>query len=373
MAKPTLYSRLSGALDTALTDKYRYNPYTRSTVNIILLQVLLAILTVVVFGVALDLQQRSTVETVGQATQLVLEGRTVGAPLLSESLTQLRYKALQYVLLGIVLLSIFVGYLTARYALLPTKNSLQFQKRFIGNMAHEIRTPLAIIKTQTEVALMDPSLSASMRDTLTTTSEELDRISEILNNLLSFNTLLRPSSIALTEFDLLEKAKEVVERHASLAASRGIELSFSGGGMQKILGNMTGIDQVLTNLVKNALNYTPKHSDCSVTVEVEGDSERAIVRVTDTGIGIAKKDLFYIFQPFYRADTSRVRGVGGGTSGLGLAIVNEIVKAHQGKIFVRSVLNRGTTIEVSFPKVQPEARTETEGEDEIAELSTGSG
>src|SRR5262249_18259322 len=158
------------ALDTALTDRYRYNPYTRSTVNIILLQVLLAFLIVVIFGVALDLQQKSTVEAVGQATQLALEGRTLGAPLLSESLADVRVRTLQYVLLGVVLLGILFGYLTARYALLPTKKSLQFQKRFIGNMAHEIRTPLAVIKTHTEVALMDPSLSTAMRDTLTTTS-----------------------------------------------------------------------------------------------------------------------------------------------------------------------------------------------------------
>lgn len=369
MAKPTLYSRLSGALGTALTDKYRYNPYTRSTVNIILLQVLLAMVIVVIFGIALDLQQKSTVATVGQATQLVLEGRTAGAPLLSESLADVRFRTLQYVLLGVVLLSIFFGYLTAKYALLPTRNSLQFQKRFIGNMAHEIRTPLAVIKTHTEVALMDPSLPASMRETLTTTSGELDRISDIINNLLSFNTLVRPSNIALIEFDLAERAQAVVEQHMTLAKSRGIELTIATSGSQPILGNATGIDQVLTNLVKNALNYTPMHGDNSVTVDVTGDEERVRVSVADTGIGIAKKDLFYIFQPFYRADTSRARGVGGGTSGLGLAIVNEIVKAHQGKIFVRSVLGRGTTIEVSLPKAQPEALIVEDSENEVAELT----
>ncbi|MEA2701400.1 MAG: hypothetical protein QOE22_109 [Candidatus Parcubacteria bacterium] len=352
MAKTTLFSKLSGALDTVLTDKYRYNPYARSTINIILFQVLLAILIVVVFGFALKFQQDNTVATVGQATQRVLEGRSTGTPLLEESLEDVRQMTLAYVLLGLVLLTAFFGYLTARYALLPTKNSLQFQKRFIGNMAHEIRTPLAIIKTNTEVALMDPFLSSSMRDTLATTSGELDRISEIINNLLSFNTLLRPSSIAYAEIDLSETAQEVVARHEALAASRSIALTFSHNGPQVVFGNGTGLGQVLTNLVKNALNYTPRHADGSVTVEVDGDHERVTARVTDTGIGIAKKDLFYIFQPFYRADTSRVRGVGGGTSGLGLAIVNEIVKAHHGKISVRSVLGRGTSIEVSLPKHQ---------------------
>lgn len=370
MAKPTLFSKLSAALDTVLTDRYRYNPYTRSTINIILLQVLLTILIVVVFGFALKFQQDNTVATVDQATQMVLEGRTTGVPLLRESLADLRYLTLGYVLLGIVLLSVFFGYLTARYALRPTRDSLQFQKRFIGNMAHEIRTPLAIIKTNTEVALMDPALSSSMRETLTITGGELDRISEIINTLLSFNTMLRPSSIALAELDLSEAAEAVIERHEALARSRDISLTFSTNGPHMIFGNATGIDQVLTNLVKNALNYTPHHAGGSVTVEIIGNGEQVKVRVTDTGIGIAKKDLFYIFQPFYRADTSRARGVGGGTSGLGLAIVNEIVKAHQGKIFVRSVLGRGTTIELTLPKFQPEARDDAEdGDDDVGEMS----
>lgn len=368
MAKPTLYSKLSGALDTALTARYRHNPYARSTVNIILLQVLLAILIVVIFGMALKYQQESTVSTVGNATQMVLAGQTTGAPLLEESLQDVRQATLGYMLLGIVLLTIFFGYLSARYALLPTRNSLQFQKRFIGNMAHEIRTPLAIIKTNTEVALMDPSLSSSMRDTLTTTSGELDRISEIINNLLSFNTMLQPTSIARGELDLAELAERVVARHEALARSRGISLTFSNNGSQLICGNTTGLDQVLTNLVRNALNYTPQHSNGSVTIQIAGDEEQATVCVIDTGIGIAKKDLFYIFQPFYRADTSRVRGVGGGTSGLGLAIVNEIVKAHQGKIFVRSVLNRGTTIEVTLPKLKAEKTSDDTEDEEVGEV-----
>src|SRR5690349_4733039 len=123
MAKPTLYSKLSGALDTALTARYWHNPYVRSTVNIILLQVLLAILIVLVFGIALDYQQQNTVATVGQTTQMVLEGHAAGAPLLEDSLSAVRNMTLAYVLLGIVLLTMFFGYLTARFALLPTRNS----------------------------------------------------------------------------------------------------------------------------------------------------------------------------------------------------------------------------------------------------------
>ena len=152
MESLTRYLKQFAELGTDLTDRYRHNPYTRSTVNVILLQGLLAILIVISFGFILNLHQKNTVDTVGNATQAVLEGRSEGTPLLEDSLADARATTLQYVLLGIVLLTLFFGYLTAKYALRPTRSSLEFQKRFIGNMAHEIRTPLAIIKTNTEVA-----------------------------------------------------------------------------------------------------------------------------------------------------------------------------------------------------------------------------
>ena len=342
MANRTLFSKLSAASVTGLTHKYRYNPYWRSTVNIVLLQILLTIIIVMVFGYALQYQQESTLDVIS----------AYGASSY-EPLKEVRDKTLQYALAGLVALTAFFGYVAARYALGPTRTSLQFQKRFIGNMAHEIRTPLAIIKTNTEVALMDTHLSPSMRETLTTTSEELDRISETINNLLSFESMVRPSRISLAEIDLEKTAETVVKRHESLAQSRGIALTLEVREPGAILGNATGIDQVLTNLVKNALNYTPRHAGGEVKVAVSGDEKEMTVTVSDTGIGIAKKDLFHIFQPFYRADTSRARGVSGGTSGLGLAIVNEIVRNHRGRISVRSALNRGTTFEIVFPRHYP--------------------
>jgi len=116
-------------------------------------------------------------------------------------------------------------------------------------------------------------------------------------------------------------------------------------------GNGTALEQVLTNLVKNAINYSPKNEDKRVDLSVETDySGRVVVSVTDQGIGIAQRDLYHIFEPFYRADTSRARGVGTGSSGLGLAIVNEIVRLHHGSISIRSTLGQGTTIRVSLPR-----------------------
>ncbi|HEY0010705.1 MAG TPA: HAMP domain-containing sensor histidine kinase [Candidatus Paceibacterota bacterium] len=368
MKIPILSSKLSAVSATDLTDRYRHNPYVRSTVNIILLQVLLTIILVLVFGVALRFQQESTITAVGTYVDALLTGSTGAVTPLGESLRAVRLETLRFALTGLVLLTVFFGYLMARFALRPTRDSLQFQKRFIGNMAHELRTPLAIIKTNTEVALMDPKINADVRDVLETTSTELDRISETINNLLSFETMIRPSKVSLIELDLGIVAEAVTERHRPLAESRGIALSVDSRDEHLILGNSTGIEQVLTNLVKNALNYTPQHSGGEVRVLVRSEGDKVTVSVSDTGIGIAKEDLSYIFQPFYRADTSRARGVNGGTSGLGLAIVNEIVRAHHGKIFVRSVLNRGTTISVTFPKIISDQIRAEGARDEVEEV-----
>lgn len=360
MQMPTRSSRPFVALVTDLTDKYRFNPYVRTTVNVILLQIILTILTIAVFGWGIQYSQTNTLGSISTH----IKDAAAGTPMqttLPESIANVRSETLTYVFLLLIVLTTLFSYLAARFALRPTRNSLQFQKRFIGNVAHEIRTPLAIIKTSTEVALMDPHLSADVRSTLEETITELDRISETINNLLSFDTLIRPGRVRSEPFDLRNVVETVLQRHAALAASRGIALTTQmTPGRHVIIANPIALDQVLTNLVKNAINYTPQHKEGSVTVGVENDYEgRVTITVSDTGIGIAQKDLFHIFEPFYRAETSRVRGVGSGTSGLGLAIVSEIVRLHRGTIVVRSALGRGTTFELSFPRVS-DSRTISE-------------
>jgi signal transduction histidine kinase len=257
-----------------------------------------------------------------------------------------------------VLMNALFGYLIARFALRPARQTLQFQKRFIGNVAHEIRTPLAIIKTSTEVALFDPALPKPIRETMEETIVELDRISETINNLLSFDSLTRPRTMVFVPVDLTAVAKTVVGRHQELARSRGIILSSELEEGLFVEGNEIALDQVITNLTKNAINYTPQNKDGSVTVAVQNTPAGDVaLSVIDTGIGIDQKDLYHIFEPFYRADTSRARGIGTGSSGLGLAIVNEIIRLHHGTITLRSAIGHGTTIKIVFPAAQKIAET----------------
>jgi signal transduction histidine kinase len=156
--------------------------------------------------------------------------------------------------------------------------------------------------------------------------------------------------------DLGDIARTALVRHEALAKSREVHLidEIEEGCM--VSGNSVALEQVVTNLVKNAVNYTPKGKNGSVTVRVEKESAHKIMlSVKDTGIGIDQKDLFHIFEPFYRGDTSRARGIGTGTSGLGLAIVNEIVRLHKGAINIRSTPGTGTEIRISLPSATDKA------------------
>ena len=356
---------------TDLTDKYRYNLFYKTTINVILLQALLTLLTIGVFWWAVEYVQQSLIDTISNHIAQVASGATTTSQNLPGTIEAIREQTLWFAFTILIGLTGLFGLLISRFALWPTRNSLQFQKRFIGNVAHEIRTPMAIIKTNTEVALMDPSLSKDVKETFEETIVELDRMSELINNLLSFDKLMRPGRMEMTTVDMGAVIETVMQRHQELADSRGVTLVTDIGDNPRVQGNAVALEQVVTNLVKNAVNYTPADKDGRVTVSLMPDNQgHVLLMVTDTGIGIGQKDLYHIFEPFYRGDTSRARGIGTGTSGLGLAIVNEIIRLHGGTITIRSALGQGTSFRITLPAAtdlqQPFEQPQTDGVHEIS-------
>lgn len=347
---------------------YREDPFFRSTINVIGVQALFGIVSVLVFAAAIQYQQHKTLDIIEERRTAFNTGATLTPISLELKLYDLRNDILYSSFSILVVLAILFGYFAARYALQPTRMNLLYQKRFIGNIAHELRTPLAIIRTDTEVALMDQSLQGDARETMKLTIHELDRISGIINNLVSFDSLMRPGRMRFEPVDVSEVVTDVVARHKQMAHSYGIALAIDAadGVPAYIYGNYIALEQALTNLVKNALNYTPQHDNRNVIVRIDDKAESIAISIIDTGIGIAQKDLYYVFQPYFRGDTSRERSIGSGTSGLGLAIVNDIVRAHQGSIIIRSALNRGTTIEITLPKADTRAHVK-----EVAQAEDG--
>jgi signal transduction histidine kinase len=255
-----------------------------------------------------------------------------------------------YAFFGLVLLAIGFGVLLARFTLGPARETLRYQKLFISNVAHELRTPLSVIKTASEVALIDEMLPSAVRRTFTDIAGELDRVSEIINNLLSLNTLTRPERMQFNNVDLGPLVGAVVKRHSLLARERDIKIIVKKDNYRTVWGNATALEQVVTNLIKNAISYTPKDTHGTVSITLRPQQDMVLLSVSDSGIGISQEDLFHIFEPFYRADMSRVRKVKKSGSGLGLTIVNEIVRVHHGKIQIQSARRKGTTVAVYLPQ-----------------------
>lgn len=242
--------------------------------------------------------------------------------------------------------STLFGYLIAHTALKPTRDALASQKQFIGNVAHELRTPLSIIKTNIEVALLEGRLDPKLRNALLGNVDELDRTSDIINNLLSLNTLLNPERVEFSNVDLGVVVDAALAKLSILAKQKNITLSVSKGEFLIVSGNSVALEQAAMNLIKNAIIYTPQGGrvDIAIAPNYYGHIE---LRIHDTGVGISREDLFHVFEPFYRADRSRSRAHGG--SGLGLTIVSELVKLHRGKITMQSTEKQGTTVVVSLP------------------------
>jgi signal transduction histidine kinase len=336
------------ALGTGLLNKYRFDPFFHTETNVILLQAGFSLILLAVVGISFSLLYRDISTAIVDGIRQGIATQTPEAlgPSIVLQIERIRSENLATIIAIIVGTTVVFGYIIARVTLTPARNALTAQKQFIGNVAHELRTPLSVIKTNTEVALFDAGLSAEMKQTLRSNVEELDRISQIINNLLSLSALVRPERMEFATIDLSELASKVVERFSALAKRGNHQLVVRKSPHSTVLGNETAIEQIIGNLIRNAIQYTPQGGQIAVTVAPATDN-RVEFTVQDSGVGIARKDLFRIFEPFYRAEQSRTRSQGG--SGLGLTIVSELLKLLGGKIIIRSAVGRGTSVIILFP------------------------
>jgi two-component system, OmpR family, sensor kinase len=222
------------------------------------------------------------------------------------------------------------------------------QRRFVADASHELRTPVAAIRSMTDVVLAQstPVESEEYASVLRDVNAEAERLGHLINDLLALartdeNQLLLEQE--LVRLDLL--VADVAATTEPLAAERGITLEVLAQQPVTVLGDEVRLIQVIMNLIDNAVAYT--NAGGKVTLEVLVKHNNAFLRVRDTGIGIAKEHLDHIFERFYRVDPARSRAAGG--TGLGLAITEWIVRAHGGKITVESEVGQGTTFTIVLP------------------------
>jgi heavy metal sensor kinase len=222
---------------------------------------------------------------------------------------------------------------------------VQEQHRLVADASHELRTPLAVMRSELDVALLEEDLTAAAREVLVSARDEVDRMTRIVENLL---TLAQADECKLElhrqPVDLLEIAAAVTRTLDSLAASRGVSIRVSGEPAA-VLGDSERLHQVVTNLLVNAVKYTRPNSD--VRVRSWREAGQARLEISDAGEGIDEAALEHVFDRFYRVDRSRSRE--GGGSGLGLAICREIIEAHGGRVWATSEPGSGASFFVSIP------------------------
>ena len=343
------YWKQFAALGIGSVHRYRFDPFFRTEVNVIALQVAFAACLLTLVGITATRLYHDASAAVSQGIADTLTPHATPASIGNSVVAQLSAMRSRTVILSasaVIFAAAIFSYLIARIALAPGKNALQSQKQFIGNVAHELRTPLSVIKTNTEVALMSASIERELKAILESNVGELDRISEILNNLLSLSASIRPERMEFSDVDLGAIVQSVLRKLRGFTEPKRLEIEARMSERRAVWGNPAALEQIAMNIIKNAVSYTPLGGRILVSVEpVYPDFMEFTVH--DSGVGIARKDLFRIFEPYYRADPSRTRASGG--SGLGLTIVSELVKLHNGKITVRSAEGRGTTVTTLLP------------------------
>lgn len=334
-------------LVTDLHNKYKRDDFLRAEVNVVVLQILFAVVLSVIVSVSFNYLYRDILETIiqGITESIRNNGNITGEDILNSTEVSKSKNFLSF--LGITaIITLIFSYVIIKIALIPARNALQAQKRFSKNVAHELRTPLSIIKTNTEVALLDEKLPSDFKEVFKSTNEEVDRASSIINNLLNINNLITLEQIKSEKVNLVKIVETAILKLSKLAKKKHIKISLKKNGASIIWGNSTALEQIALNIIKNAITYTPFGGSISISIKL--DNNYVALSVMDNGVGISEKDMHHIFEPFYRVEESRNRKTGG--HGLGLSIVNELVKLHAGKISVKSRVNEGTTIVVFLPK-----------------------
>jgi len=255
----------------------------------------------------------------------------------------------QLALVNLVILagSAAAGYFLAGRTLAPIENMLEEQKRFVGDASHELRTPLTSLKTEIEVALRNKSHPKETRDILESNLEEVNKMQSLTSYLLSLTRYER-GDLELTKehMQLDEAVIKAIKSVSSLAEKREIPITTH---IEKatILGNNASIIELVTILLDNAIKYSKAKGEIIVTVAKKG--REVMFEVEDHGMGIKAVDLPYIFNRFYRSESSRNKQKVDGY-GLGLSIAKSIVELHCAKIVVKSALEKGTIFTISFAR-----------------------
>lgn len=236
------------------------------------------------------------------------------------------------------------GAALARESIKPIESAITQMRRFMGDAAHELKTPIAVLRARTDVALQRERSSDEYKETLESVSKEAERLGNLVENMLLLARAdagqwpVQKSTVYLD--DVLMDAASAAQ---ALGSRKNVQIELDTLDEAAINGDPTLLRQLLMILLDNAVNFTPAGG--KVTALAEKNGRTASITIRDTGVGIPASALPHVFERFFRADPARSRG----GSGLGLSIARWIVDVHRGRIDVRSAEGKGTTVKVTFP------------------------
>ena len=237
------------------------------------------------------------------------------------------------------------GYVLVRQSTAPVERSMDQMRRFMADAAHELRTPVTLLRTRADVALGQERVAERDTETLRAVGREAERIGVIVGDLLTLARADAGERPAVREAVYLDdQAADAVESIRALALRSDVALEVGAFEEAPITGDPVLVRRLLLILLENAVKFTPAGGRVRLDVTVR-DGQRAVV-ISDTGPGIAPADLPHVFERFYRGESAR-QGTEG--AGLGLAIARWIADLHGARIDIRSAPEGGTRVAVSFP------------------------
>ena len=235
---------------------------------------------------------------------------------------------------------------TLNQMIVRLEKGFEHSNRFSADASHELRTPLAILRGELETVVAKPNLPVSVEENVNSALEETDRLAKMTENLLAMARLENGDlELEKTRFDLTELVTSTIDLMKPVADDKKIALLSKHSAPVLVEGSATRLNQVVVNLLDNAIKYTPEGGEVCVTVAQRAD--QALLEVSDNGIGIPAESLTQVFERFYRVDRTRTRSPQG--SGLGLSIVKSICTAHGGDVTVESRNGRGSRFTVALP------------------------
>ncbi|HOE56799.1 MAG TPA: ATP-binding protein [Bacillota bacterium] len=224
----------------------------------------------------------------------------------------------------------------------------KMRKEFVANVSHELRTPITTIKSYTET-LLDGALDNKeyTLNFLKVINSESERMTRLVKDLLQLSKLdYDKMEWNMKNLDLLNMIKDCVQKMEIAARQKNQSLSFEAvGELCEITGDKDRIEQVIINIISNAIKYTPDNG--AIKVKAGRVDDKVEIRIADTGLGIPREDLPRLFERFYRVDKARSRAMGG--TGLGLSIARNIVEAHRGTIRIESEYGKGSEVIINLP------------------------